>query len=122
MSFPTAVQKMGLASAILLSTGVAAVTIAATWIRRARADRVEPVRSNTNRHPVTKESAMARDPQKPPHNRDQQHPPRKGDTIEPTIPAERGADKPERNAPLPEEEMYEREPVNRRGGNRQIDG
>ena len=64
---------------------------------------------------------MATDPQKPPRNRDQEQPPRKGDTIEPTIPAERGGEKPERNAPLPEEETYEREPVNQRHGNRQVD-
>jgi hypothetical protein len=56
------------------------------------------------------------DPQKPPRNRDQEQPPRKGDTIEPTIPAEREGDKRERNAPLPEEETYEREPMNQRRG------
>jgi hypothetical protein len=37
--------------------------------------------------------------------------PRTGDTIEPTIPAEREGDKRERNAPLPNEETYEREPA-----------
>ena len=57
---------------------------------------------------------MKADPQKPPRNRDQEQPPRKGDTIEPTTPAEPEGDKRERNAPLPEEETYEREPVNQR--------
>jgi hypothetical protein len=51
---------------------------------------------------------MTKDPQ-PPRNRDQDLPPRKGDAIEPTTTPERSQDKPERNAPLPEEETYERE-------------
>jgi hypothetical protein len=70
--------------------------------------------------PIIKESTMAPDPQKPPRNRDQEQPPRKGDTIEPTILAER-EEQTVRNAPLPEEETYEREPVNQPDGNRQID-
>lgn len=122
MSFPTAVQKTGLAGVGVLSMAVAAVVIAVAWIVRrqpTRADRVERVRSNTN--PVMKESAMAADPQKPPRNRDQEQPPRKGDTIEPTIPAERGQDKRERNVPLPEEETYEREPMNPRRSNVEVD-
>jgi hypothetical protein len=64
---------------------------------------------------------MAMDPQKPPRNRDLEQPPRKGDTIEPTTPAERGQDERERRAPLPEEETYEREPLNPRGRDREVD-
>jgi hypothetical protein len=52
--------------------------------------------------------AMTKDPQ-PPRNRDQDLPPRKGDTIEPTTTPERSQYKRERDAPLPEEETYERE-------------
>jgi hypothetical protein len=52
---------------------------------------------------------MAADPRKPPRNRDQEQPPRRGDTIESTV-TERNREKRERNAPLPEEETYEREP------------
>ena len=59
---------------------------------------------------------MTRDPQKPPRNRDQELPPRKGDSIEHTTPPERGQDERERNAPLPEEETYERGTGNRRRG------
>ena len=50
---------------------------------------------------------------KPPRNRDQELPPRKGETIEPTVPEGEGQ-KRERSGPLPEEETYEREPGNRR--------
>jgi hypothetical protein len=51
---------------------------------------------------------MTKDPQ-PPRNRDKDVPPRKGDTIEPTTPPERSQGDRKRNAPLPEEETYERE-------------
>jgi hypothetical protein len=51
---------------------------------------------------------------KPPRNRDQELPPRKGDTIERMIPEERGGEDRDRNAPVPEEETYEREPRNQR--------
>lgn len=54
---------------------------------------------------------MTKDPQ-PPRNRDQHVPPRKGDTIEPTTPPERSQGEHKRNAPLPEEETYERESEN----------
>lgn len=50
---------------------------------------------------------MTRDTQKPPRNRVQELPPRKGDSIEHTTPPERGQGERERNAPLPEEETYE---------------
>ena len=60
---------------------------------------------------------MTMDPRKPPHNRDQDLPPRTGETIESTVTPERGdeerkrsEDDPKRNDPLPEEETYEREP------------
>ena len=46
---------------------------------------------------------MIRNTQKPPRNRDQELPPRTGDSIEHTTPPERGQDEGERNAPLPEE-------------------
>jgi hypothetical protein len=59
---------------------------------------------------------MIRTEGKPPRNRDQDIPPRKVDSIEsPETPKpgpERGKDEPDRNAPLPEEETYEREPLN----------
>ena len=48
-------------------------------------------------------------PQKPPRNRDQELPPRKGESIESTVPPERGKGERDRNDPLPEEETYERE-------------
>jgi hypothetical protein len=51
---------------------------------------------------------MATDPRKPPSNRDQEQPPPTGETIESTA-TEREPGKPERNAPLSEEETYERE-------------
>jgi hypothetical protein len=51
---------------------------------------------------------------KPPRNRDQDLPPRKGDMIERTIPEERDREDRDRNAPVPEEETYEREPRNQR--------
>jgi hypothetical protein len=50
---------------------------------------------------------------KPPRNRDQQQPPRKGETIESTVPEGEGP-KRERSGPLPEEETYEREGPDRR--------
>jgi hypothetical protein len=50
---------------------------------------------------------------KPPRNRDQQQPPRKGETIESTVPEDEGS-KRERSGPLPEEETYERERPDRR--------
>jgi hypothetical protein len=53
--------------------------------------------------------AMTHDPQKPRRNRDQQLPTRKGDTIEPATKPERSQGERDRNAPLPEEETYERE-------------
>jgi hypothetical protein len=56
---------------------------------------------------------MAKNQEKPPRNRDQDVPPRKGDSIESTVP-ERGKDERDRNAPLPEEEAYEREPQDQR--------
>ena len=57
---------------------------------------------------------MARNEPKPPHNRDQDIPPRKGESIESTVPSERGKEDRDRNAPLPEEETYEREPGRQR--------
>ena len=59
---------------------------------------------------------MIRDPQKPPRNRDQELPPRKDDSIEHTTPPERGHGEREQNAPLPEEETYERGTGTRRRG------
>jgi hypothetical protein len=57
---------------------------------------------------------MTNEPQdKPPRNRDQQLPRRKGDFIEPPPGTEREKER-DRNAPLPEEETYEREPRNQR--------
>ena len=52
---------------------------------------------------------MKQDFEKPPRNRDQDLPARKGDTIEPRAMPEQSPSKRERNAPLPEEETYERE-------------
>ena len=48
-------------------------------------------------------------PQRPPRNRDQELPPRKGESIESTVPSERGKGERDRNDPLPEEETSERE-------------
>ena len=53
-------------------------------------------------------------PDKPPRNHDQEMPPRKGDDIPNTGVDERAPDR-ERNAPVPEEETYERQPRNQRG-------
>ena len=58
---------------------------------------------------------MATNEPKAPRNRDQDIPPRKGESIESTVPSERGTGEPDRNAPLPEEETYEREPRDQRG-------
>ena len=55
---------------------------------------------------------MATEP-KPPQNVDQQVPRRKGESIESTTGDERGGDR-DRNAPLPEEETFEREPADQR--------
>lgn len=57
---------------------------------------------------------MKTDPEKPPRNRDQDLPRRKGDSIESTQPAEDRQGEHERNAPVPEEETYEREPLDQR--------
>jgi hypothetical protein len=57
---------------------------------------------------------MAERTRKPPRNRDIEQPRRTGETIQPPVPPERGKSEPERNAPLPEEETYEREIPNRR--------
>lgn len=57
---------------------------------------------------------MAPKPEKPPRNRDLEQPPRTGETIPPTAPPERDQGERERNAPLPEEETYERETPDRR--------
>jgi hypothetical protein len=57
---------------------------------------------------------MTRGPHKPSRNQDQELPPRKGDSIEPAPPPERGHGDRERNAPLPEEETYERGVGNQR--------
>jgi hypothetical protein len=56
---------------------------------------------------------MAKKQRKPPRNREQDIPPRKGESIESTVP-ERGQGEGDRNAPLPEEETYEREPRDQR--------
>jgi len=50
---------------------------------------------------------------KAPRNRDQDVPPRKGESIESTVP-ERAKGERDRHAPLPEEETYEREPQDQR--------
>jgi hypothetical protein len=51
---------------------------------------------------------MAKKQQKAPRNRDQDIPRRKGESIESTVP-ERGKGERDRQAPLPEEETYERD-------------
>ena len=57
---------------------------------------------------------MASNPtEKPPRNRDQELPPRKGDSVESTVGTGKGKER-DRNAPLFEEETYEREPRNQR--------
>jgi hypothetical protein len=57
---------------------------------------------------------MAETPPRPPRNRDLEQPRRTGETIEPTLPSGQGQRERERNAPLPEEETYERETPSRR--------
>jgi hypothetical protein len=57
---------------------------------------------------------MTNEPQKPPRNRDQELPPRKGEAIESTVPSERGKGERDPNGPVPEEETYEREPLDHR--------
>jgi hypothetical protein len=57
---------------------------------------------------------MAKNEPKVPRNRDQDIPPRKGESIESTVPAEREKGERDENAPLPEEETYEREPRDQR--------
>ena len=57
---------------------------------------------------------MAKDTTKVPRNRDLEQPRRTGDTIEPTLPPERGQNERDEKAPLPEEETYERETRKRR--------
>jgi hypothetical protein len=57
---------------------------------------------------------MAERTRKPPRNRDLKQPRRTGEAIKPTMPPERGQSERERNAPLPEEETYEREAPKRR--------
>ncbi len=52
-------------------------------------------------------------PEKPPRNRDQEMPRRHGDTFASTTTEERDRDR-DRNAPVQEEETYEREPRNQR--------
>ncbi len=56
---------------------------------------------------------MTQEP-KPPRNRDQVLPPRRGDTIESQPTSEREEKQRERDAPIPEEESYERESPTRR--------
>ena len=57
---------------------------------------------------------MASNPtERPPRNRDQELPRRKGDSVESTVGPEKGKER-DRNAPLSEEETYEREPRNQR--------
>jgi hypothetical protein len=56
---------------------------------------------------------MAKRERKAPRNRDQDVPPRKGESIESTVP-DRGKGERDRSAPLPEEESYEREPQDQR--------
>jgi hypothetical protein len=47
---------------------------------------------------------MTNEREKPPRNRDQELPRRKGESIETTVPREQGKDERDRNAPLPEED------------------
>jgi hypothetical protein len=51
---------------------------------------------------------MPPNPEKPPRNPDQQLPPPTGEAIESTTTEEPSRNDRERNAPLPEEETYER--------------
>ena len=57
---------------------------------------------------------MADTTKKPPRNRDLEQPRRTGETTQPTVPPEQGQSERERNAPIPEEETYERETPARR--------
>ena len=57
---------------------------------------------------------------KPPRNRDLEQPRRTGETIEPITPAQGQSDR-DRNAPLPDEETYEREPPSDRRRDRSRD-
>jgi hypothetical protein len=57
---------------------------------------------------------MASKREQAPRNRDQDLPPRKGDSIESTVPPERGKGERDRHGPLPEEESYEHEPRDER--------
>jgi hypothetical protein len=57
---------------------------------------------------------MRNERKKPPRNRDQELPRRKEESIESTVPPEREKNERGRNAPLPEEETYEREPRDQR--------
>jgi hypothetical protein len=57
---------------------------------------------------------MTNDRKRKPPNRDQDVPRRKGESIESPVGTERGQGTRERNAPLPEEETYEREPRDQR--------
>jgi hypothetical protein len=56
---------------------------------------------------------MTNGPEKKPRNVDQELPRRKGESIESTVGNERGNER-DRNAPVSEEETYEREPRNQR--------
>jgi hypothetical protein len=56
---------------------------------------------------------MAENMRKPPRNRDLELPRQTGETMQSTTPPERGGER-ERNAPLPEEEAYERQAARRR--------
>jgi hypothetical protein len=56
------------------------------------------------------------EPTRQPRNRDLEQPPRTGEKIEPTVPPDRGEAEHERNAPLPEEETYERDTSIRQSG------
>ena len=57
---------------------------------------------------------MVKDPDRAPRNRDLEHPPRTGETIEPTVPPERGQRDWEGNRPVPDEETDEGEQRTRR--------
>ena len=62
---------------------------------------------------------MAENMRKPPRNRDLELPRQTGETMQSTTPPERDGSEGERDAPLPEEEAYEREAPtrHRRDGN-----
>ena len=57
---------------------------------------------------------MTNESRKPPPNRDLEQPQRTEETIQPNGPFERGSKQPDRTAPLPEEETYERDTPSRR--------